>query len=119
MGTLLPCVCDAPLYQTACNALASKLRCNGELGKLNLSDTMRNDGTSTYYLAVVERDKNLTTTIDEVLPRISKLFLFSRLHQIAAFQPLAIELGEPLCMLYSKRLDLDVHPDHPRRQSPA
>ncbi len=100
------------LYQTPGDALTPKLWCNSELGQLDFPDTMWNDRTSTYDVIIVKRDKNLATTIDEVLLRISKLFLLGRLHQIVAFQPLAIELGEPLCMPWSKALDLDVHHPH-------
>jgi hypothetical protein len=103
----------APLYQAACKALAPKLRSDGELGKFKFFPTMRKDGTSTDHLAVVKRDENLATTIDEVLLGIGKLPLLRGLHEMVLFEPLAIQLGEPTCMLWSKNVNLDSHPDTP------
>jgi hypothetical protein len=100
-----------PLYQAACQALASKLRGDGELGKFKFIPTMRKDGTGTDHLAVVKRDEDLATTLDEVPLGVGKLVLLSGLHEIVLFEPLTIQLGEPACMLWSKDVNLDGHPD--------
>ena len=85
---------DTALHESACNAVATKFRRNGELGELELVGRTWQDGTRAYHGVLAERDEDLPAGIDEVRMGIGQLRLVGVFHEAVLVEPRTIQLGE-------------------------